>query len=154
MQILLKMEGLIPQIISLVIVALLFASMLLTKKLHYVISGLALIAFGTIPILFELYIINLDITAFPIFNYSAYFFVVFAGKDLFKEAFKEKESKMKYPTMILAIVLITITTIPTLHKMGVTQFAFEYPELINHIIYIVSGIFLILGAFTMLRTED
>lgn len=142
------------QIISIFIVILLFLSLLLSKKIHYFIAGLLLIFLGSAPYLYEYSIIPFNIMDFPVFNFTAYFFIVFASKDLFKEGFKEKESALKWPSLILAIVLIVLTTIPTLNKLQVIDFVLEYPPVVDHVIYIVSGLFLLIGIFTIIATKE
>jgi len=124
------------------------------KKIHYFFSGSTLIALGILPILYDMEVIGLDITLYPIFNFAAYFFVVLAAKDLFKESFKEKESTLKWPSLILAISLLVLTTIPTLNKMHVIEFVLNYPKIIDHILYLVCGLFLIISIFTLLSTEN
>jgi hypothetical protein len=143
------------QIISVVVVIGMFALMVISKKLHYIVGGLVLIGVGIITLLFEMGRIDIDLGEFPIVNFAVYFMIVFAGKDLLKEGFKEKDSPLKWPSIILAIVLIVITTLPTLKKMKVIDWALpEYPPLIDAIIYMVSGVFLLIGLFTILATAD
>jgi hypothetical protein len=99
-------------------------------------------------------LIAFNVDEYPILHYAAYFFIAFAAKDLFKEAFKEKESILKIPSMIFAIFLLFFTAIPTLHKLGVIDFTLPQLPLINNIIYIVSGVFLIIGIFTLMATKE
>ena len=104
---------------------------------------------GALPFLHGYEMIDFDITKYPVFNYVAYFFIVLAGKDLLKEGFKEGESPLKLPSIILAIALITLTTISTLNRMGVIKFALDYPPAIDWVLYIVCGLFLIIGIFIL-----
>jgi len=145
----------IGQVISLIVVILLFLSMLLTKKAHYAISGLTLISLGLFPLLYNNYIIPLDITRYPVINFAAYFLVIFASRDLFKEGMKEKQSLLKVPSIVFAGTLIILTTIPTLYNMQVISFNLpEYAPMINQVIYIASGLFLLIGIFTLLKSKE
>lgn len=88
---------LVINIISAVVVVLVFATMVLTKKIHYFTSGLMLVSLGVLSVLSEFQIIGFNILKLPVFNYAAIFLITFAGKDLLKEGFKEKTSALKYP---------------------------------------------------------
>ena len=81
-------------------------------------------------------------------------FIVFAGKDLFKEAFKEKDSKLKWPSFGLGILLLASVTIPQLHKAEIIDFWFAYPPFVDYALYILAGVFLIVGAFTLLASNE
>lgn len=145
------MAEILITILSIILVILLFLSILLPKKIHYILSGVTLLVLGVLPVLHDHGIIGVDINQFPIANFVIYFLVVNAGKELFKEGFEE-QSKLKYPTMFLGVFLIIFTTIPTLNKLGVTEFVMPaYPKIIDSVLYIVCGVFLIVGAFTLLR---
>jgi hypothetical protein len=102
---------------------------LLAKKKHYVISGLFLISLGLLPLLQDLEVISFDITAYPVYGYAAVFLIIFAGKDLFKEAFKEKDSKLKWPSFAIGTLLISSVTIPQLHRAEIIDFLLAYPPL-------------------------
>ncbi|MBU0615813.1 MAG: hypothetical protein KJ601_07005 [Nanoarchaeota archaeon] len=142
------------QIGSVVVVILIFATLLLSKKLHYFVAGLTLIAIGSLGYMYENGMTTFNIDSLPVLNFAAYFFVLFAGKDLLIEGFKEKENPMKWPSLILAIVLILFTTVNTLHKMSVIDIYLDYPPIVSHVIYIISGLFLIIGIFTLLATSE
>lgn len=146
--------SLIYYLIVFVVVVVLFLSLLMTKKIHYFVSGLILIGFGTLIILNDLYIVDFDLSQMPILSFIAVFFIGIGIKDLFKESIKEKESKLKYPTLVFAGLVLIVTTIPILSKMEVIDFHFEIPLIINAIIYIISGIFLWIGIFTLLKTNE
>lgn len=136
------------------IILLLFLTMVIKKKLRYAISGLFLISLGVLPILYNNEIISFDIGEFSIIRFIAYFFVIFAAKDLFKEGFTEKNIKLKIPTMIFAILLIIFTTIPTLNSMNILAINIpDYPVMIDYMIYIISGLFLIVGIFALIEDE-
>ena len=136
------------------IIALLFLTMVINKKVHYAISGTFLLALGILPILYNNGIINFNITEFSIMRFIAYFFVIFAAKDLFKEGFQEENLKLKIPTMLFAIFLLIFTTIPTLNNMNILIIDMPtYPDILNYIIYIISGLFLLIGIFALVGDE-
>ena len=142
------------QIISVAIVIVLFLLMILWKRGHYILGGLTLAAIGSLTFLFEFNVISFNVGDYPILHYAVYFFVAFAGKDLVKEGFKEKESALKWPSMIFGVVLILITTIPTLKKMNVISWALPQSPLVDAGIYLASGLFMLVGAFTLLATHE
>ena len=146
---------LIVQVVSVVLVILLLASMIFSKKLHYFLGGVILVAVGVVTILFEGGFMSLDVTKFPIVNFAVYFMIVFAGKDLLKEGIKEQASVLKWPSIILGILLVVMTTLPTLKKTKVIDWALpKYPAVIDGGIYVVAGILLIIGVFTLLSSSD
>jgi len=147
-------SALIANIISGVIVVLVFSTLMFPKKIHYLTSGLMLISLGALQILNNMGYIGLDITRFPVFNYAAIFLITFAGKDLLKEGFKEKQSALKYPSMILAVVIVALTYWPSLKNAGVVSFSLTYPPIFDSILLIVSGVFLIIGVFTLLSGSE
>jgi hypothetical protein len=143
--------GIIGNIVSLLIVAVIFITLIFTKKLHFFISGLTLIALGVLPILYNAGIINIDVNAYPVLGFAAYFFVAVAAKDLFQEAYREKEKPLRMLTLVFAFGLLFFTAIPTLHKLHVIESFFDIPSLVYNVIYILSGIFLIIGIFTLIE---
>ena len=146
---------LIIQIVSVVIVLIMFAAMIFSKRLHYFIGGVILIAVGVVTILFEVGVLKIDLTKFAIVNFAVYSMIVFAGKDLIKEGFKENESVLKWPSIIMGFLLIAMTTLPTLTKLKVIDWALpKYPPVIDAGIYITAGVLLIIGVFTLLSNAE
>ncbi len=127
--------------------------MVLPKKVHYAMSGVILIVLGVLPFLVVGGIEVIDVSEYPITRFVLYFIIVIAGKDLFKEGFEEDSKNiLKYPSMILGIGLIVFSSIPTLYKFQVIPWTLPiYDPLIDSILYIVSGIFLLIGIFTLLK---
>lgn len=146
--------GVLGNILSIIIVILLFLSLLLPKKIHYFVSGLTLMSLGGLPLLYDLGIVKINITEYPVINYAAYFLVVLASKDLLVEGFKEKQSPLRIPSIVLALTLLLLTSLPTLNKLEVIDFVLKYPPLIDQILYIICGIFLIIGIFTILKNKE
>lgn len=139
-------------IISYLVVLGLFASILLPEKTHYTVTGFILIALGVLPLLFSKGLLPFDPNQFPVVNFAVYFVTVLAGKDLFRAGFEEDQNKLRWPTMLLGIFLILFTSVPTLHKMEVIGWDFPvWPQMIDNVIYMVAGVFLIISAFTLLH---
>jgi hypothetical protein len=148
-------SSLVVQIISAIIAVGLTVLMVISKRVHYFVGSIILVGVGVVTILDEYGITNINLDEFPVVNYAVYFMILFAGKDLLKEGFKEKQSALKYPSIILALLLIIMTTLPTLNKMNVIDWALpKYPPIVDAVIYIVSGIFLLIGVFTLLATHE
>ena len=141
-------------VVSGVIVAILFSTLLFSKKLHYFASGLFLVLLGVLPILYDYGKISLDVYSFPIYHYAAIFLILFAGKDLLREGWREKQSMLRWPSLLLAVIMIASVTIPKLHNMGAISFALDYPPIVDHVLYIAAGLFLIVGIFTLLATKE
>jgi hypothetical protein len=148
------MDDILLNIISAIIVIGLFVIHIFSKKVHYFISGISLILIGLLDILFIYYIIDFDINTLPAIAFALYFILFFAGKDLFVESIKEDNNSLKYFTLIIAILIILLTTIPTLSKFGVINFNLpDYPNIVDSIINIVAGITLIIGTFILLHDK-
>ena len=144
-----ELSGFIPSIISFAVVILLLFTLVLTKKLHYAVSGLTLISIGSLPMLYAAGLTGIDIGSFPILRFAAYFFLAIAARDLFREAFREKGSVLKWPTFFFAFLVLMVLAIPTMKGFGVEVPLPELPELMYNIIYVISGVLLIAGIFTM-----
>jgi hypothetical protein len=133
--------------------------LVLPKKISYALSGVILIVLGIIPLFDALNYINLDLNNYPVLDFVIYFIIIIAGKDLFKEGVKESSGKgvsngistyLKYPSIFLGLLLMVITSIPKLYKFHVISWTIPtYPLILDVILYVVSGIFLIIGVFTI-----
>jgi hypothetical protein len=146
--------NLLVQIGAILVVIFIFVLMIVWKRMHYVISGVTLSAVGILTFLLHFGKIKFDVGDYPILIFALYFYIAFAGKDLIKEGFKEKESKLKYPSIILGIILVLINIVPTLHKLHVIDWVLPQNLILDATIYTVSGLFLIIGAFTILATKE
>jgi uncharacterized integral membrane protein len=146
--------GLTYYLIVFAVVLILLGTQLLSKKLHYFVSGINLIVLGLLPILNHFEIIHIDLEQMPILKFVAAFFLGFATKDLFVEAIKEKESKWKYPTLIITFILVILITIPGLYSMDVIEFNLDLPLIVNSLIYFIAGILMFIGVFTLLQTDE
>ncbi len=129
--------------------------LVLPKKIHYSLSGVILIILGSIPILNLLKYSNFNLSEFPVLDFVVYFIIVVAGKDLFKAGVEEeKRNILKFPSMILGLFMITLTSIPKLYKLGVIPWNLPpYPAILDSILYIICGVFLIIGIFTLFKNK-
>ena len=139
-------------ITSIVVVLALIGSLLLPKKIHYAFNGIVLMLLGILPFMYRAGMIRFDITAIPVVNYVVAFIIVIAGRELIMEGIKEEKKAVKYPSIIVGLVIIILTTIPVLFSMGAIGFNIPpYPPIINNVIYVVAGIFMIIGIFTLAK---
>ena len=147
-------EEYMVQGVSLLVIFVLILTNMLTKKLHYFVGGVMLITLGTVPLLYENYVIDFHATQYKIFHYAAYALIGFATHDLFSEGLKEKTSSLKYPTLVFASVFLIVKFIELLHSLDIIPFKVNYPPVVDHIIYIVAGVLLLVGIFTLLATKE
>ena len=138
-------------IVTTVTLVVLLLLLVLPKKVHYTMSGIILIFLGLLPFLYEYQYITFDYTQYPVLDFVIYFIFVIAGKDLFKEGIEEDKSNfLKYPSIVLGLFLIVFTSIPKLYKLHVIPFTLpEYPFILDSILYIVCGVFLLIGVVTL-----
>jgi len=142
-------------IITLSVLIYLTLSIVINKKINYFLSGILIFLIGLLPFLSNSELINFNIGLYPIFNFAAYFIIVFAARDFLSEGFKEKWSFMKYPVLIMGLLLYILTTIPTLYAMNIISFEIPvYPEMFNNVLYLICGLFLMISDFTVLATND
>lgn len=140
-------------VVSLFIVVLLFLSLLLPRRVKYFLYGVVLFCLGALVFLYDFKKIFFDVSSYPIFYFVTFSLVVMAGKDLFVEGFRQKDNAFKKPIIFLSIIIIVLTTVPNLNKLGVTEFVINYPPIIDPLLYLLSGVFLILGATFLFREK-
>ena len=142
--------------ITVIVLSYLLVSIVINKQFNYLFSGILIIFLGIFPFVRDSGMIGFDITLYPVFNFAAYFIVVFAARDFVSEGFKESSfNNLKWPIFFVGFCLLIFTTIPTLYSMNVLSFNLPvYPQIFNNIIYIICGIFLIITDFIVLATKD
>ncbi|MGM5484519.1 MAG: hypothetical protein ACQEP1_01455 [Nanobdellota archaeon] len=144
------LDGFTIQMISVGVVLFLFALHIFSKKVHYFVGGLILMGLGVLKYLVARNYFHFQLWKFPVIEFALWFLAVFAGKDLLKEGFSEDSKVLKWPSIIIALTIIVLTTVPTLNSMGIIEFALpSYPPIIDHVIYVLTGIFLLIGTFTL-----
>tara|TARA_Y100000310_G_scaffold345465_1_gene465289 strand:- start:7467 stop:7940 length:474 start_codon:yes stop_codon:yes gene_type:complete len=145
-------------IVTIVAIIFLLLLLILPKKIGYALAGITLIILGLIPLFDALGYISFTMQDYPILDFMIYFIVVIAGKDLFKEGFKEGSntgtknlsSYIKWPSIFLGLFLIAFTSIPKLYKYHVISWTIpNYPPIFDVAVYVISGFFLIIGVFTI-----
>ena len=146
------MEITLVGVVTVVAVVMLLLLLLLPKKIHYFLSGVVLLALGTLPVLFDYGFISFDYRQFPVLDFVTYFIVVIAGKDLFKEGIEEDTKNiLKYPSIVLGLVLIAYISVPKLYKLKAIPWTFpEQMYFVEIGLLLISGIILIIGAVTIL----
>lgn len=117
------------------------------RKIFTAILGLVFLALGIIPLLNEFGIISFNLPTIPkiIFWVLALLGAVVLIIDGFKE---EREFGAAKTVGIISIVLALVLVVFGLGSFGVLPFAIpEFGMIVINILFVVAGIFLILGAF-------
>lgn len=121
----------------------------LPSKIKRMSYAILLIVFGALPFLYFIGAIGLNIYSYPITKYAVLFSVIIIGRCLFAEGVKEQNVLLKIPTMLMGLLIIFITAIPTLHTLGAISFTLpDYLPVIDFFIYIAAGILGMIGSFT------
>jgi hypothetical protein len=138
----------ISDFIAVGIVILLVLLLLLPRRVQYIINGIILLVFGTLPLLNSFGVLSFDIYVFPISHYIIYYTVIIAGKELFKEGLTERNFPLQILSVCLGFIIIVMTSLPVLYKYG--AISFEPPQLdiiVDLLIYIFAGFLLVIGVF-------
>lgn len=131
---------------AIVIVVALVLIWLLPDKVTYLLTGTLLLIFGILPLLTYFGAINFDMYSYPISYYIVLYIAITGGEVLVYESLHEQVI-LKMLSMILGVVIVILTAIPTLKEIGAISFALpEYSPIINAIIYLTAGILLVIGA--------
>ena len=140
-------EAFIINTVTIITLLILVVTFLLPKKIRYAVHGIILLVLGLIPILYSAGFINFTFGEAGIIKYVVAVVVVFTARSLIIEGIHE-ESKIKYVSIIMGILIILLTAIPALHKLGALTFTIpEYPPMIDYIVYIIAAILLFIGIF-------
>ncbi len=133
---------------TIIVIAILFLTLIFSKRIHRFVSGILLLLIGMLPTLIDEIGLPIDVADFPVLRFAAFFLLLYASKDIFVEGFKQERLIMKAIYLVFAIFLISITTIPTLYSMDVIEFTLPYViENYYNAIYIATGVSLIIGTF-------
>ena len=133
------------QIAAILVVIAFVITLLLPKKIHFIVNGIILIVLGAAHIMYEFYYLDVHIRGSPIVRFVILFVVGATAKELIKESIHEKKG-MKTPTFLVGIILIILALIPELYHAG--AISFELPELplFFSVLYIIGGCVAILSA--------
>ena len=141
--------------IAIGVVIALVLLLLLPRRVQYIINGLILLFFGTLPLLSHFGLVPFDIyMVFPVAHYILYYTVIIAGKELFKEGIREKGPILQITSIMLGATIIILTSLPVLYKYD--AISFEPPQLdliVDLIIYIFAGFLLVIGVFKSSELE-
>lgn len=137
----------ISNIIAILVAIGLFLSFRLSKMLKHIIYGSFLIAMGGINILSYYEATTLAIPDMPVLVYVLNIVVAVSGGSLIFEGIKE-DSIMKIPTILIGATIVTLSVVPTLHRLNAITFNIPtYPSIINSFIHLTAGLFLLLAIF-------
>lgn len=129
-----------------VVVGFIF-TLLMPKKIHYIINGVILILLGLAHILYEFYFIEENLTGTPIARFVVAFIVASTAKELIGESLKEKGKGMKAATFFIGLALIALALIPELYHYGAISFNLPEVSLLFSFAYIIGGVVAILAPF-------
>ena len=138
--------GMLLNVLAVGVIILFIVTLLLPKKLHYIVNGIILIGLGGVHLLYESYYTEIDISGSPMVRFVIAFVVAATAKELLKECLTEKGA-MRAATFIVGSVLIILAVIPEMYHYG--AISFDLPELpiLFSFFYITGGIVAILAPF-------
>jgi len=125
------------------------ATFMLPKFARHIVHSFFLIALGAIPVLYELYVIEFQIPDFAIITYVVTAIIMLTGSTLVKDGFHEG-GKFGYTAMGFGIIIMLNVLIPALYKINAITFNIpSYPPVINSVLYLISGIMLLVSTFIL-----
>jgi len=140
------LSAILDNIVTIGIVIVFMITVILPKKFKYIVDGLLLTIVGGLNYLFFQQIIFIDIYKYPVFKYLISTLIIVCGKELIQEG-SEEEGFLKTSSIILGLLLIIITIIPLLYSLNALTFMFNIPPMILSALYVLSGLFVIVGGF-------
>ncbi len=148
------MLGFIDMVVPIAVLAFLISTLVLPKKLRFFIASAILLFVGVVGILYDSMVLGFRLDRIPLVNFAVSFMIIVAAKDHLIDSFKEKSNPLRVPSLILAITLILLTTIPTMQSMGAVNFVLpDYPQILNSYLYSLCGLFLFLAIFLLPKEE-
>ncbi|HIH42134.1 TPA: hypothetical protein HA246_00655 [Candidatus Woesearchaeota archaeon] len=121
----------------------------LPKIPKHIIHSLFLMFLGGVPILYELAVTDFQLPQLAIMTYIITAIIMLTGGTLVKDGWKEG-GKLGYGAMIFGIIIMASVLIPTLYKINAITFNIPaYPPIINAILYILSGVLLLISTFML-----
>ncbi|MBN1544971.1 hypothetical protein JW898_05940 [Candidatus Woesearchaeota archaeon] len=140
-------EAFITNTVTIIVLAILIGTFALPKKIRYAVHALFLLSLGLLPILYALDVIGFTFGEAGIIKYMVSVVVVFTARSLIVEGVNE-EGPMRWASIIAGVVIIMLVSVPALHSMGALTFTIpKYPALIDHILYVIASVLVILGIF-------
>jgi hypothetical protein len=117
-----------------------------------IILGLIFMAFGILPLLKTYNIISFSLPGFP--QLVLWVLGVVGGILMLYDAIKEGQEmhkKLMIPTLVLALILLAFSIVPILNMFNVVSFALPVlGATIIEVLFALSGLLLIIGAFAVL----
>ena len=140
---------LVTNIVSIVVALLLVLTLILPKLIKHILHSIILLSFGLIPLLHSFSVIGFTIPSWPILTYALTGIVIISARTLIVDGFKEEEKVIKIGSIVAGILILLAVTIPSLSAIGALTFKIELPEMVISIVYIISGILLLIGTAIM-----
>ena len=140
-------EAFIINLVTIITLIILVTTFFFPKAIRYAIHGLILLVLGLIPLLYQFGVINFTFGEAGIIKYVIAVVIVFTARSLIMEGIKE-ERVIKWVSIVMGVLIVLLTAIPALHKLGALTFTIpEYPMIVDSFIYIVAAILLFAGIF-------
>jgi hypothetical protein len=140
-------EAFVTNIVTIIILLVLVVTFILPRKVRYGVHSAILLILGLLPLLYALKIIGFTFGEAGIIKYVIAVVIVFTGRSLVVEGVKE-EGPMRWISIVMGVLIIILTAVPALHKLGALTFTIpSYPLIVDHIIYIIAAGLLFAGIF-------
>jgi hypothetical protein len=144
-----NVDPIVTNIVALGVLGGFGATFVLPKFARHLVHSLFLIGLGLIPVLYELYVIDFQIPDFAIITYVVTAIIMLTGGTLLKDGFHEGGT-FGYTAMVFGIIIMLNVLIPTMYKINAITFDVpSYPPIINSVLYLVSGIMLLISTFIL-----
>lgn len=134
-------------IVAIAVVVGFIFTLLLPKKLHYIVNGIILLFLGGAHLMYEFYYLESNLTGSPIVRFVVAFVAASTAKELIGESLKEKGKIMKSTTFFIGIILILIVLLPELYHFGAINFDLPEYGILFSFLYIIGGLVAIIAPF-------
>jgi hypothetical protein len=150
----LNQDILIQNIFAFSAIALIIFTLILPKMWKYFSTGLIVFIIGLMPLLYRYNVVGLDFTDSGLFKYMIIALGLLAGRELIVEGIKEENHFFKWSSIVFGLVLVCITSIPSLYQLGAITFTIMVDDIVLYILYIISGLLLAGGSFVFAHEKD
>jgi hypothetical protein len=140
-------DTLIQNMFAFVAIFIIIFTLILPRMWKYFTTGLLVLSLGMLPLLYDYNFINLNLTDSGLFKYLIIALGLLAGRELVVEGIKEENKILKAISIIFGLVLVCITSIPSLYQLGAITFTIMVEDFVLYILYILSGLLLAMGSF-------
>jgi hypothetical protein len=135
-------------ILAIAVVVLFVITLMLPKKIHYIVNGIILIGLGATHILYEFYFTEVNLWGSPIVRFILLFVVGATAKELIKESIHETGKAMKGATFFMGFTMIVLAVIPELYNYGAISFHLPEMPIFFSFVYIIGGVVACVAPFT------